>query len=159
MPDLTDMQADFVAAFTSEPGCIGNATKAALHVGYSAKSAREIGRQQLVKPRIRAAIDEALREQLGGSLASKAVDVLREIIHDESSPQKLRLDAARTVLDRAGIIAPKAMEPTPAGSKADLASMSLEELATFIQQGEERQRQIGAIDAEGTITAPLLGPP
>ena len=135
MSELTEKQAAFVVAFTSEPGCVANATKAALHVGYSEKSAREIGRQQLEKPKIKAAIYEANRAMLGGSLASKAIDVLREIIHDKEAPQKLRLDAAKTVLDRAGLSALKAAEQTPPGQEKDLASLSLEELETFIRQG------------------------
>ncbi len=137
MNDLTEKQAAFVAAFTSEPGCIANATKSAIWAGYSEKSAREIGRQQLVKPHIKAAVDEALRDQITGPLASKAVDVLREIVHDKEAPQKLRLEASRTILDRSGIIAPRAAEQKPLGQERALADLSPAELSAFIRQGQE----------------------
>ena len=136
MAELTDMQARFVAALTSTPGFIGNVTKSAVEAGYSEKSAHEIGRQLLEKSHVRDAIDEALRGQITGPLATKAVDILREIINDPTVPLKLRLEAAKTVLDRSGIITPRAAEQKPPGQANDLASMSMEELETFIRQGQ-----------------------
>ena len=64
MPNLTDQQQAFVTAFTSDPGAIGNASEAARRAGYSEKSARDIGRQLLAKPHVRAAVEEANRDQL-----------------------------------------------------------------------------------------------
>ena len=133
MRDLTEKQAAFVMAFTAEPGAIGNASEAARRAGYSKKSAAEIGRQQLEKPAVRAAIDEANRAQISGALASKAVDVLREIVNDKDAPQKLRLDASKTILDRAGFVAPKAEERPQHDSQMDkLRDMNVKQLENFI---------------------------
>jgi phage terminase small subunit len=133
MRELTEQQAGFVAAFTSEPGAIGNASEAARRAGYSVTSAREIGRQLLDKPHVRAAIDDANRAQISGKLATKAVEVLEGILNDEQAAPKLRLDAAKTVLDRAGFIAPKAEERPPEGSaRKSINSMSVAELEQFV---------------------------
>ncbi len=133
MRDLTEQQQNFVTAFTSTPGAIGNASEAARRAMYSEKSARDIGQQLLAKPHVRAAIEEANRAQISGSLASKAVDVLRGIIEDENAPPKLRLDAAKTALDRAGYIAPKAREPSdPRNAKLGLGDLSTHELQGYV---------------------------
>ena len=137
MPNLNDQQQAFVTAFTSDPGAIGNASEAARRAGYSEKSARDIGRQLLAKPHVRAAVEEANRAQLGGALASKAVAVLASIIDDETAAPKLRLDAAKTVLDRAGYIAPKAAESPKPESEADaLDGMNLAQLKRFVAAHE-----------------------
>jgi phage terminase small subunit len=148
MRELTDQQAGFVAAFTSDPGAIGNASEAARRAGYSTTSAREIGRQLLDKPHVRAAIDDANRAQISGKLATKAVEVLEGILNDEQAPPKLRLDAAKTVLDRAGFIAPKAEERQPEGSaRKPINSMSKAELEQFV--AEYRERQASQVDDAG----------
>ena len=135
MRELTEHQAAFVAAFTSEHGAIGNASEAARRAGYSEKSAAELGRQLLEKPHVRAAIDDANRAQINGALASKAVAVLAGIIDDDTAAPKLRLDASKTILDRAGYIAPKAPEsPKPASEGDALDAMNLEQLKRFVAE-------------------------
>jgi hypothetical protein len=101
---LTAQQGEFVLHFTSMPGCIGNATASARAAGYSDRSAAELGRQLLEKPHVRAAVDEALRRQISGPAAAKAAALLERVVDDETAPLRLRLDAARTILDRAGIV-------------------------------------------------------
>jgi hypothetical protein len=54
---------------------------------------------------------------------------------DTVSGQKLQLEAAKTVLDRAGHIAPKASEAEMIGDKP-LTEMSLDELDAFIRAGQ-----------------------
>ena len=102
MPDLTPQQADFVLHYTSTPGAIGNASESARRAGYSEASARELGRQLLDKPHVRAAVDEANRQAVSGRLTTKAVALLERVIEDEAAPMKVRVDAAKAVLDRAG---------------------------------------------------------
>jgi phage terminase small subunit len=51
--DLTPKQAAFVQQYLVDL----NATQSAVRAGYSAKTAREIGAENLTKPAIRAAID------------------------------------------------------------------------------------------------------
>ena len=133
MRELTDQQRRFVIEFTSGTGAIGNASEAARRAGYSEKTAAEQGRQLLHKPHVMAAIDEANRSLIDGSLTTLALEVIREILEDENAHPKLRLDAAKTALDRAGYIAPKAAE-APEKLEKPLNEMSVEELEEFIRQ-------------------------
>lgn len=59
----TDKQKAFVAAYLSN-GL--NATQAAIKAGYSKKTARQMGTENLSKPAIRGKIDEALRKNAMG---------------------------------------------------------------------------------------------
>ena len=102
MPDLTPQQAEFVLHYTSTPGAVGNASESARRAGYSETSARELGRQLLDKTHVRAAVDEANRQAVSGRLTTKAVALLERVIEDEAAPMKVRVDAAKAVLDRAG---------------------------------------------------------
>lgn len=105
MRELTEQQAAFVAAYVANGG---NATEAAKTASYSETSARQIGSALLDKPHVMEGVRREQHRVIGGELASKAVGVLRQIVCDENAASKLRLDAAKTILDRAGLIAPKA---------------------------------------------------
>jgi phage terminase small subunit len=100
MRDLTDQQAAFVTHYTSTPGAIGNAAEAARRSGYSEASARDLGHQLLNKPHIRAAVESSNRENLSGRLYTKAVGLLERLLDDETASAKVRLDAAKVVVDR-----------------------------------------------------------
>ena len=60
LPKLTPKQRRFVGAYLLS----GNATQAALEAGYSAKTARFIGSENLTKPNIKAHVDAAHQRQL-----------------------------------------------------------------------------------------------
>jgi phage terminase small subunit len=148
---LTEQQARFVAEFTSGKGAVGNRAEAARRAGYSPASASELGRQLLEKDHVRAAVDQALRDQIGADLAAQAIAVLREILEDEKAHPRLRLEASKTILDRAGMIAPKAEEPQRPGARKSLAEMSMEELNEFVRRGEEAMAR--AATARGNSSA------
>lgn len=135
--ELTEQQKRFVIAFASEAGAIGNASEAARRAGYSERSAGEIGRQLLEKDHIRTAIDAENRRQISGTLATKAVAVLERILDDEQAPLRTRLDAAKTILDRGGIIAPRSPDPMASEPKR-LEAMTPGELEAFIRGVDER---------------------
>ena len=147
MSKLTEKQEAFVHHITRTLGAIGNASQAAILAGYSKSSAKEIGYQNLHNKNIQQAIFETNQKQISGSLASLAVNVLREIIEDENAPQKIRLDAARTILDRSGIIAPKAEEPVQKIEK-DFEDMSVEELQDFIRGRKKIVAEAGVEQSE-----------
>ncbi|HYF09465.1 MAG TPA: terminase small subunit [Acetobacteraceae bacterium] len=133
--NLTEPQAAFVLRFTSDPACIGNASAAARAAGYSERNAGEIGRQLLDKPHVRAAIDEAMRRQISGPMAAKASALLARVVDDETAPLKVRVEAAKTILDRAGIVPPTAFErAAEAVRKASdgkaIGEMTIEEIRT-----------------------------
>lgn len=142
MLELTEKQLAFVRHITSTGDAVGNASKAARLAGYSEASSKEMGYQLLHKPHVRAAIFDANQAMISGELASKAVEVLQGIIEDENAPQKLRLDAAKTILDRAGVIPPKAPDAP------DIADKGLEELSV-----QELQQQLDDLKAQRAANA------
>jgi len=58
MKKLTVKQQKFVAAFVES----ANATQSAIEAGYSKRTARVIGQENLLKPAIKSAIDKRLKE-------------------------------------------------------------------------------------------------
>lgn len=147
MRDLTEQQAAFVLHYTSTPGALGNAAESARRAGYSEASARELGRQLLDKPHIRAAVDEANRQNLSGRIYTKAVGLLERMIDDESVSMKVRLDAAKAVIDRAERA--RAAEPErDAGAAASGDRSKVAELAAILA---------GAAEGGGAGVAERLG--
>jgi phage terminase small subunit len=140
--ELTPMQQAFVLAYTSEPNCVANAAASARAAGYSFHTAAEQGRQLLQTPHVRDAIDAANREMLRGRIATKAVHLLERVIDDETANTRDRVAAAKTVLDRSGIVTPSTAERSKeSGARKPLATMSRAELDAFI----ERERKAIAL--------------
>lgn len=133
---LTDMQELFVLHFTSTEGVIGNASAAARRAGYSEKTAAEQGRQLLQKPHVQAAVKHANERNISGTTATKAAALLDLFIDDVTLPPRVRLDAAKTVLDRAGYIPPKAAAQEDEDDKP-MEEWTIEELEAFVRRGEE----------------------
>ena len=69
---LTEKQKKFVDSYIAD----SNATKAALEAGYSKRTARFVGAENLTKPNIKAAIDERMKRIESDKIA-KAVEVLQ----------------------------------------------------------------------------------
>lgn len=68
-------------------------------------------------------------------LAPKALARLQEYANKEAKPDRAQLDAVKTILDRVGFIAPKAVDPVKADK--DLEDMTTEELHDYISKGEQ----------------------
>ncbi len=142
---LTEQQRAIVQAF-SEAGTV---TEAAKLVGCSAKTASSTLRLEHVQAALRGECQVMLKQSV-----PLALGVLLGIVkHGELAYTRLGLDAAKALLDRAGVVPQKAGEGRQ-GDKRDLSDLSPAELAAFIQQGQERQRQARAVDTEGTVSAP-----
>ena len=78
--------------FADEYIISGNATQAAILAGYSKKTARSIGQENLTKPDIKKYIDERL-EELESSKIAKQEEVLRyltSLMRGEETEQTLR---------------------------------------------------------------------
>jgi hypothetical protein len=94
---LTKKQHDFVEYYCRS----GNATKAAIQAGYSKKSARFIGAENLSKPNISAAIAERFKEthMQTDEILSRLADMARVDIFDFVDPSgwgfNLDLEAAK----------------------------------------------------------------
>ncbi len=137
---LTEQQRALVQAFSEE----GTVTAAAKIVGCSAKTASGTLRLEHVQAALRSECQAMLAQAI-----PLALGVLLNIAKDKDiAKTRLGLDAARALLDRAGVVPQKAGEGRQ-GDKRDLSDLSLAELAEFILQG---QRQAGAVDTEGSIT-------
>lgn len=102
---LTAMQVEFVRLFIET----GERERATIEAGYSGEPS-VVAWRLLRTPAVVAAIrlQTVLRLQ---EIAPVALPVLEGILVDESAPKSVRVDAAKTLLDRAGHIAPKARDP------------------------------------------------
>ena len=69
----------------------GNATQSAINAGYSEKTARKIGSENLTKPDIKAYIDERMKELEEEAIAdqSEILKYLTRIIRDEEREEVL----------------------------------------------------------------------
>lgn len=153
---LTDMQQAFVRNFVVNGG---DWTRAAEAAGYRTpvQAAYILRRNDAVM----AAIEQANRHYVRGTLAQKAFGVINAILDDtDDAPQakRLRLDAAKTILDRAGYVAPKAMEPERPSDNNDVGDMSLAELEAMIRESKARIEAMKLVgDAQGnTHDAPMI---
>jgi hypothetical protein len=126
---LTDKQTAFVAALIET----GDAPTAAELAGFLDRPSKEAWRLLRI-PHVLAAVNAAVQIALAED-APLARNLLRQYVKDESINPKIRLDAARTLLDRAGHIAPKAKDPS-AGHDKPLHEMSLEELRALVDRYE-----------------------
>jgi phage terminase small subunit len=136
---LTDLQALFVLHFTSTPSAIGNASEAARLAGYSEKTASEQGHQLLQKAHVIGAITEANHALISSTMATKSAALLEKFVDDETVSARVRLDAAKTILDRAGYIPPKAA--VPEDDEKPMEEWSVVELEEFISRGEKAARE------------------
>lgn len=130
--ELTEMQGAFVVAYVANGG---NGTQAAIEAGYSEQSARQQAFALTHNPRVVAAIQTEQRRTFA-RIANKAIVVLEGFLDDKTAPAGVRLDAARTVLDRAGLTA-KAAEADEAPKKP-MSEWTIEELEAFIERQEPR---------------------
>ena len=127
------MSADMQHAFAVELVANGgNITQATISAGYSPKSARQIGQHLLDKPHVQQAIRREQQRSIGGRLASKALRVLEQILDDPQAPYGARVDAAKTILDRAGLAAVPARMIGEVGHGKPVDEMTFEELHALI---------------------------
>ena len=82
-----------------------NATQAAIRAGYSEKTAKQIGTENLSKPDIRAYIDERLAEVQSKKIASaeEVMQYLTSVLRGESKSSVLSLcgDGCQEVIEKA----------------------------------------------------------
>ena len=96
---LTEKQKRFVDYYIET----GNATEAAIRAGYSKKTARFIGNENLTKPNIKAYIDEKLKE-LDGKRIAKAEEVLQyltKVMRGEETEQVVVMEGMGEGISRA----------------------------------------------------------
>lgn len=132
MPRLTDQQAKFVEHFVA---LNGNASEAARRAGYAEASSRTSAYRLVRTPEVQ----EAIRERMAVTLATlghKALGVIEQILDDPKAPPGVRLDAAKTALDRCGFPALRSPEPIGSTGGKQLVEMSIAELEAFVANGQ-----------------------
>jgi len=146
------MQGLFVVAYVANGG---NATSAAKTAGYSLRTAGKIGSKLVRNPHVQDAIRREQRRVLNGDLATKALGVLKAIMENEEAPAGARVDAAKTVLDRAGLIAPRLA--VTGDDDVPLTQLPIAELRKIIASGEGEivrlQAELDALAIEGQAVA------
>jgi hypothetical protein len=110
------------------------------------------------RPDVLLAIKRDSIGQLVGEGVPLAISTLFTILKDEAAPARVRVDAAKTVLDRAGIAAARPAAPEKASEKA-LSEMSPNELRALISRLEnevaERAAPVLATDSGGDGAEPI----
>lgn len=146
--EVIDQQRAFAEAYVLGNG---NATQAAIAAGYSPISARQTASRLLHTPHVQEAIRRAQAHALRGRLASKALGVLEKILDDDGAPAGVRVDAAKTVLDRAGFAAARSPEADALVEKS-LHEMTGAELEDFVRRGY-RQLEVLSLKSRAAIDA------
>lgn len=127
---FTEQQQSFVALVSSgiDP------TEAAAQSGYASNNGRVDAWRLMRQPAIVAAIhlEVARRLALGAPIALK---FLQDTVQDSTVDKRLRAAIAKTLLDRAGYIPPRAAAPGNAG-ETPLNEMTMGELRTLADKLE-----------------------
>lgn len=128
---LTEQQEKFVAEVVR-----GNKPEAAaMLAGYGGNS-RQISWALLRNPAIVAAIRIEITRLLTAEALPLAYRVLTDIAKDETAPVAVRRACARDLIDRAGIVPPKAAENGAAGAEKPMSEMSTSELRALVDRLE-----------------------
>ncbi len=122
--ELTAQQRAFIASYVS----CGNATLAAAHSGYDHTAPSRL----LRSPVIMRAIQAETRRRLFIEHGPAAIGFLARTMDDSNIPVKLRIECAKTLADRGGLIPPKASENNALEEKAE-NELTAEELKERIR--------------------------
>lgn len=129
---LNDRQAAFVSAFVEH----GDKIAAADAAGYDGNHLDTTAHRLLAMPAVAAAIQLQTMHRLRNA-APMALSVIINLARSDKASDRVKLEAAKTLLDRAGFIAPKAADADPDGNKP-LSEMTPDELRDFISKGREQ---------------------
>lgn len=110
---------------------------AAAKAGYSEASARYL----FSHPNVRAAFEDEIRRVLLTEDAPLARSVLRALMADEATSPRIRVDAAKILLDRAGITPPEKSHADADGRP--LNELTASELMGFIGQRQAEIAKLG----------------
>lgn len=141
---LNEQQKVFIARYLET----GDAVQASLDASYSSSNPGANAWRLLRLPNVSRAVALQARQRFAG-LAPVALHVIEMIMLDTAVAARVRLEAAKTLLDRAGYIAPKAQQER--SNDLPLHEMSTDDLRTMAARLEDeiagRARPISAIPA------------
>jgi phage terminase small subunit len=141
--ELTEQQSRFVTEYVDS----GDARNAMRLAGYSEATAIAGAHRLLTSPHIARAIGLAVRVRLMND-APMALRVIEGIARNEEINPKVRLDAAKALIDRAGHVAPRATIDRNQSDKP-LHELSTDELRAMADrlEGELAERAKPVISA------------
>jgi hypothetical protein len=90
----------------------------------------------LRSPTIAAAVRIAIAQRLTTEALPLSYATLIELARDNATPAAVRRAAARDLMDRAGFVAPKAIDAASAGADKPLSEMSSDELRGLVDKLE-----------------------
>lgn len=126
--------------------------RAAELAGYAIEHADVEAKRLLRQPAIMAMVQIGIAQRLA-RCAPLAVNVLEDLVRDTTMHPKLRLDAAKAILDRSGHIAPKAVAASSSAVKP-LNEMSMTELRELADKLED-ELSGRAKDVSSATAAPV----
>ncbi len=126
---LTEMQAAFVSAYFDS----SDATKAARSAGYEQSTAHVAAYRLLRTPHVLAAIQAETERRMRTEAAPVAYRVLLDIVRNTAVRPEVRVSAAKTLLDRAGHIAPSPAKADKDGVDKPDNEKTADELRAEIQ--------------------------
>lgn len=103
----------------------------------------------LQDPLVLAEIEKAVSGRMRGELAPKALNTLADILDSKSASRTLKLAAAKTVLDRAGYVPPKAPDRMDDPLKS-MAEQTAEELKAFMHAAQVELTNRATVVVDGT---------
>src|SRR6266566_7061884 len=129
--ELTAQQRAFVEAFVEH----GDACRAAKDAGYTGTTLRIAHIQLLGAPRVAFAIAMAARRRLARAVPM-ALNTLEYLVQNAQS-EKVKLDASKAILDRAGLVPPAPPKDDSNTPEAPLHELSYEALRAKVEQFEK----------------------
>ena len=144
---LTEQQNAFIDHLV---GTAKNPTDAARRAGYT--SPKQAASELLRNPRVISALESFLQARINSDLIFRALNTLEELM--EKGSGSVRLGACKAVLEAAGLMDAKARVKELGGQNKQLEEMTIEELQSFIQQGEEFSR-MKTVAAQIFISQPI----
>lgn len=144
--DFTEMQQAFISNYLDGL----NQTEAARRAGYS--NPEQAGWQQLRKAHIAHFIRTEQARKLATDGVRVGINTLLEIAQDREAPKAARVQAANSLLDRAGLTA-RVAEAAQGVHDRPLSEMTIHELQAVVSQERERLANADAIEGEAV---PLL---
>lgn len=138
MDNMTPKQKGFADYYIE----LGNATEAAIKAGYSKKSARQVGSENLSKPYIKAYIDERLKEMESKRIASgeEVLQYLTKVMRGEEKDQ-FDLDAALQDRTKAAELLGKRYGLFKDKIEATFTDISRSEVSELLEQRRKRQAE------------------
>ena len=142
MDGLTEQQQRFVAEFVSNGG---NGRQACIAAGYAEDSASQSAYKLLRKEHVLLAIRREEMRVLG-AMSAQALHVIQSLMADPGVSPAVRLDCAKTTLDRSGFVSVRSpSQAVVPGIDKPLNECSMDELRALVGALESiEQAQQGA---------------